>query len=161
MADKPYFITAYTPLRLRKLLIQNPFLPTLYENIRSKRPLNYSIASLDNDDGFVEFIVEELIRHGLVEKVGDEYEAKYSRIIPPQYWDPHEDSSYIANVLSDLKDLVAKEPEKKVTFGNLVGNSNMEEFLAFAESQLLAGESLTENPNGSVEFQFAFILKEI
>ncbi len=161
MSKLPYFITEESPQRLRNLLIKNPFLPTLYENIRTKRALNYSIKSLDDDDPLADFIVLELSRHELVEKVGDKFEVKYSRIVPPRHWKPFEHRSYIENVLSYTRDLVMKEPEKKVTFGNWVGAASLEDFLAFGEKQLSNGDSLIDKPDGPIKFQFTFILTEI
>lgn len=161
MSNLPYFITEESPQRLRNLLIRNPFLPTLYENIRTKRALNDSISALDSNDPLADFIVLELLRHELVEKVGDQLEVKYSRIVPPRHWKPLEHRSYIENVLSYTKDLVVKEPTKKVAFGNWTGAMSLEDFMAFSEKLIANGDSLTDKPDGSVKFQFTFILKEI
>lgn len=161
MSNLPYFITEESPQRLRNLLIRNPFLPMLYENIRTHRALNHSIRALDEDDPLADFIVMELQKHELVEKVGDKFEVKYSRIVPPRHWKPLEHRSYIENVLSYTKDLVVKEPEKKVTFGNWTGAMSLEDFLAFGEKQIANGDSLTDKPDGPIKFQFTFILKEI
>lgn len=160
--SKPYFITDESPRRLRKLLIKNPFLPTLYENLRTNKPLNESIGCLDDDDdALIEFILLQLLTFGLVDKTAKGYEAKYLRIVPPGRWTNEEHHAYIENVLSYTKDIVSKAPHKKVGFGNWTGEISEADFMAFVENQLEAGNSLINKPDGSVKFQFTFIVKQL
>lgn len=158
---KAYFITDESPAKMRKLLIRYPFLPTLYDNVKKKNPLNDSIKSLDLDDPVIEFLVQQLLAHDLLVRKGDGFEAAYSRIVPPPRWDDIEHHAYIENVLSNLKDIVIKQPNGKVGFGNWTGSATEAEFLAFAEHQIASGNAFTEKPDGSVKYQFTFLLKQL
>jgi hypothetical protein len=161
MTQKPYFITEDSPDQLRKLLIRYPFLPELYENIRTGQPLHNSISALDRDDPVAEFVVIQLTKYNLVEVANNKLIVKHSRIVPPQQWKPEEHIPYIDHVLADLRDQVIKNSAKKRTFGNWVGSTTTEEFLSFGEKQIASGDSLTEKPDGPVKFQYTFILTEI
>lgn len=158
---KAYFITDESPAKMRKLLIRYPFLPTLYDNVKKKKPWNESIKSLDLDDPVIEFLVQQLVFHNLLVKTADSYEAVFSKIVPPPRWEDKEHHAYIENVLSNLKDIVVKEPSGKVGFGNWTGTVTEAEFMAFAEHQIAAGNAFTEKPDGSVKYQFTFILKQL
>ncbi len=160
-SSKPYFITDESPVRLRRLLIRNQFLPTFYENLRTNRPLNDSIHGLSHDDPLIDFILQQLNFHELIEQTPSGYKVKYSKIVPPEQWSKEEHQEYVENVLANLKDALSKQPPEKMGFGNWTGTATEADFMAFAEQQIAAGNAFTEKPDGPVKYQFTFLLKQL
>ncbi|RYZ91303.1 MAG: hypothetical protein EOP04_00935 [Proteobacteria bacterium] len=159
---KPYFITGESPRLLRKLLIKNPFLPTIFDNIVHKRPYNDTIYGLDIDDPLIDFLLQQLAVHNLVEKTTDGYKVKYSQLVPPQHWeDADEGNTYMENVLSYTKDIVSKGPRKKAGYCNYTAWASEADFNAFIEKQVALGASLRDLPDGSVQFHVTFITKQL
>lgn len=160
---KPYFIDDESPQRLRKLLIKNPFLPTLYENIRAKNPITESIPSLSEDDPLVEFILLQLDTHGLVEKTDQGYAVKYSRIVPPRRWENGESHEYAEHLLSYAKDVVikTKDAHKKIKFGHYSGCLTEADYSSMIEQMVAVIDSFNDKPDGPIKYQTTFISKQL
>jgi hypothetical protein len=118
------------------------------------------INGLDSDDPLIDFILQQLVIHNLIEQTSSGYAVKYSRIVPPERWSPEEHQQYVENILSNLKDVVSKDASKKMGAGSWTGEISEAQFMAFAESQIAAGNSLL-GTEGPMKFQFTFIIKQL
>jgi hypothetical protein len=163
MSDKPYFVTEDSPLRLRKLLIRNPFLPTLYENIRAGRRVNDSIPVLDDEDALTDFILLQLSKHDLLEKVGDTYKTRYSRIVPPTKWTLSEGYDYAESLLNFSRDVLlrTKSMQKNVHFGQWSGTLSEADYASLIEDVMRVINSYNDKPNGPIKYQSAFFTKQL
>lgn len=159
----PYLITEESPKRLRKLLIKNPFLPTLYENVRAGNRLTDSIPFLDEDDPVVDFILQELCNHELLLKSDNAYRVRYSRIIPPKHWNKEECSSYAEGILNYARDVVVKAPSKEngTRFGHYTGSLSEAHYSSMIEDIVAVIESYNDKPDGPIKYQTTFITKQL
>lgn len=159
----PYLITEESPKKLRKLLIKNPFLPTLYENIRAGNSLTDSIPFLDEDDPLVEFIISQLCAHGLLVKNDSGYEVKYSRVVPPKHWNEEECVHYAEGILNYARDVVVKAPSKKdgSRFGHYTGSLSEADYSSMVEKLVAVIDSYNDKPDGPIKYQTTFITKQL
>jgi hypothetical protein len=163
MADKPYFVTEDSPLRLRKLLIRNPFIPTLYDNIRTGRAINDSIPVLDDQDALSDFILQQLHNYGLLSKVEESFETNYSRIVPPSKWPVDESYDYAQSLLTLSKESIIKNRDykKMVRFGHYTGSLSPEDYSSMIEKLVAVIESYNDKPDGSIKYQTTFVSKQL
>ncbi len=158
---KPYFINNESPTRLRKLLIRNPFLPTLYDNLRTGRKLNDSIYGLDDDDPLIDFILAQLAGFSLIEQTPDGFKVSYSRLVTPLQWNVEEHHSYIGNVLSYTQSVIEKGPQRKVQLGVYTGSMSETDFMSHAEEMANLNNSLINKPDGEIKFQVITLIKQL
>ncbi len=159
----PYYITEASPVRLRKLLIKNPYLPTFYENIRKKAPLNDSIPFLDEEDPLVDFILGQLHAHDLLTRLDNGYEVKYSRLVPPTNWPEVECSQYAEGILTYTRDIVIKSPRKKNTirFGHYSGSLSESDHSSMIDQMVAVIDSFNDKPDGPIKYQTTFVSKQL
>lgn len=159
----PYLITEESPKKLRKLLIKNPFLPTLYENIRVGNSLTDSIPFLDEDDPLVDFILSQLCAHELVTKTDGRYEVKYSRVVPPKKWDEEDCVRYAEGILNYARDVVVKAPRKKdgTRFGHYSGRLSEAHYSSMVEEIVAVIESYNDKPDGPIKYHTTFVTKQL